>query len=234
MRTLGLATLMLMLAGCGATTSLHPREATAQIAEPRQPTGYCGEPIAAKLGVKLSMVRQQRARGQLYSALATLDGLPADTPTYRLLRADILRDMGRFGEARPLYERLEGSCLSGQAHHGLGRIAAQQQQTAMALRHLRMARERIPTDADVRNDLGFLLLATGRDREARDELTTALELDSRHETAARNLWFLLLKNRDAAAARSLERRFGWPDAERDLYLAAIPRFNPLTSGESHD
>ncbi|MFC6671234.1 tetratricopeptide repeat protein [Marinobacterium aestuariivivens] len=226
MRATGWFLLALLLSGCGTTSNFRMAEYRAQEPEPPQPQGYCGERLDASVGVQLSLVRQQRARGQLFSALASLDALADETPTYRLLRADILREMGRFDDAREQYAALADSCLAGQALHGLGRIDAQEQRPSMALARLRAAVTRIPTDADLRNDLGFLLLAMGQDEPARRELLTALELDSGHGAAARNLWFLLLKNNENDAARLLAGRFGWSAQEEQQYRSAVARFTP--------
>ena len=225
----------LSLGGCWNTTPQQQSQredaaAAAQAEEQArasQSRGLCGEEIAPALGLKLAMAQQQQQQGRLYAALAGLNTLDSDSPTYRLVRADLLRRLGQYEQARGLYQQLQSTCLAGRALYGLGLIAAWQGQVADALRQLDQAVKLAPTQADLRNDYGFLLLMSGQDQAARSQLMTALELDGKHTTAARNLWFLLLKEGDQPAADALARRFNWSAAEQGQMLTAIQHFVPL-------
>lgn len=193
--------------------------------------GRCGEPLAPEVGVGLSLVAQQRANRQLYRALASLQGLPAGSPSHGLLRADVLRELGRFDEAVQAYQALLTTCLRGQAYYGIALLHAGQQRVPDAEFNFRLAKAELPIDANLRNDYGFWLLAQGKDEAARAELLTALELNSSHSAAAWNLYFLLLKQRELTAAAALAQRYDWQQAELDQYRVAITHFTPLVTGE---
>ncbi|MFP8966832.1 tetratricopeptide repeat protein [Pokkaliibacter sp. CJK22405] len=232
-----LSALTLLLAGCW---NGQPEQAQgwtppdrAEIAEQQNPTpkaqslGLCGEAIDPALGLKLSIARQQQREGRLYAALAGLNSLKTQIPTYQLVRANLLRKLGQFDEAGTLYEGLASTCLKGQALYGMGLVDAWKGQVSQALSQMNQAIGLLPTDADLRNDYGFLLLMTGQDAAARGQLMTALELDNNHREAARNLWFLLLKQQDDAGARALAQRFDYNAEDRSAMLQAIHRFRPL-------
>lgn len=225
MKFLGLI-LALSLAGCSGTPEMFSAVSEQQTVEPSR--GLCGEQISAELGVKLSLIRQQQQQGQYYAALASLDALPAKSPTYQLLRADTLRALGRFDEARTQYQGLTGGCLAGRAWHGLGRIHLHKSELGQALARFQQALTQIPMDADLHNDAGFLLLASGQDNVARTHFLTALELNNQHRQAARNLWFLLLKGGEVSAAQSLQQRFDWSDQEQQRFSIAVAHFKPTT------
>ncbi|PSJ48133.1 hypothetical protein C7H85_04940 [Zobellella endophytica] len=207
-----------VLAGCGAGESIPP--VTAQQCQPERDVAQ----------VQLSLIRRLLNEEKYYSALASLDGLTDDSAQAQLLRADLLRLLERRAEAAPLYLRLIRGCVAGAAHHGLALLQAEQHELAGALDHFRRAVALAPTDTDIRNDFGFALLAVGQEREARAQLMTALELAPAHRVAARNLWFLLLKQGHTDQADALARRFGWDSQERDRVIAAARRFQPLPGG----
>nr|WP_277346247.1 tetratricopeptide repeat protein [Solimonas marina] len=80
----------------------------------------------------------------------------------------------------------------------------------LAIQYLREAARRRPTNAKMRNDLGYALMSAGRYSEALPELSTAVELDSTNDQARNNLLMLLLVTGD-------ERR-----AQQVINQAAIP------------
>ncbi|NAW85486.1 tetratricopeptide repeat protein [Photobacterium halotolerans] len=205
-----------------------PEEETAQqTANKAVQSGACGETLIAKDGMKLSMVKQQMDQGQYYLALAALDDLDEDGLSVRIMRADSYRKLGKWDEASALYKGMLNTCLAGSAYHGLGLIASYQGNMQDAMKWMEKAAKAAPVEADVRNDLGFLLLVTGQDQKARDELLTALELNPSHPNAAKNLWFVLLKTNQKQAAATLASRFEWDYADQQEMMDAITAFRPL-------
>ena len=101
--------------------------------------------------------------------------------------------------------------MAAQAHHGLGLLHASHD-AARAIAHLREAARRGPTDADVRNDLGYALLRAGRYPEALPELATAVELAPASEKARNNLLLLLIARGDEAAVDRVVREAAVPAA----------------------
>jgi Flp pilus assembly protein TadD len=180
--------------------------------------------------VQLTLIDQQMAEGKYYSALASLDGLGDDSARARLLRADLLRLLGHAQEAERLYLPLQQGCLEGPAQHGLALLYAERNDLARSVRHFRLAVAASPTDTGIRNDFGFVLLSLGHYQQARLQLMTALELAPEHQVAARNLWFLLLKEGEQVAADSLAHRFGWGEQDRRRFAVAAAHFQPLHRG----
>lgn len=224
-KSLRLATIF-MVTGLVGLTGCAGKPADTQ-ASMAKPVGACGQQISAGEGMSLSLIQQQIQKGQYYSALAELAVLPDSSPDSLLMQADSYRKLGKWADAEPLYTRLVDTCLSGKAYHGLGLIAAYQGKVSPAVKLLEKAARVSPVSANIRNDLGFLMLVTGQDSLAYDELRTALELNPDHQTAARNLWFLLLKTHRTAQAETLAQRYRWAEQDQQDMLAAIARFRPL-------
>lgn len=154
------------------------------------------------------LVQKMIAEDRLYAALAHLEEREQQfgrTDQLRVLRADILRKMGNPGEAERIYKKLHGTRFAGQADHGLGLIYARnnlQQGTT----YLQRAVDRVPTDARMRNDLGYALLRQGRIRDARVQLATAYELDEKNKLNRNNYILLLLAEGNTGRARHIARR----------------------------
>src|SRR5207253_2218687 len=129
--------------------------------------------------------------GKLHAGLANLQNLPDDLNQVRLRKARIYRLLGQ-NEAEPLYRSLLGTCLSAEAEHGLGQLAAAKGDNDQALEHMSRAARLSPTDEKIRNDLGVVYLNQLRINEARFEFLTAIELKQTDQLAAVNLVSLLL------------------------------------------
>lgn len=136
------------------------------------------------------LVHDMLAQGRSHAALAHLEELRRQqgklTPDQRLLRAEAYYRIGELGEARADYRQLLQSQLAGQAWHGLGRIHTPTDLKA-ALQAYNQALERRPTDAAIRNDLGYALLLGGRVVDACRHLRTAHELDPQQARIIANL-----------------------------------------------
>jgi Flp pilus assembly protein TadD len=142
-------------------------------------------------------------KGKLHAALAHLDATGVKSPHEIYLRAEILRKTGRAKRAVPLYSQLLGGCAEGHAYHGLGLISGRRGKLDQALDYLTKARVRLPTDIQVRNDLGYALFLARRYESARHEFLTALELDGNNEFSVSNLVLLLLVTDEHQKAQSL-------------------------------
>lgn len=166
----------------------------------------CDDGVGAEEGVKLQMIRQLMEGGKLHAALANLDASDQSSPEDVHLRAELLRQTGRPGEAEPLYRSLLEGCRAGRGHHGLGLIAGRERRLDEALKQLEEARRLLPTDAHIRNDLGYAFLLRGDDDRARHEFVTALELEPNHGLSASNLVLLLLVRGEDKSAESLAKQ----------------------------
>lgn len=176
MRSPGLifGALVLPLAAC----TMAPRNVE-DLARPDQKRVLHGE-----------LVHDMLAQGRSHAALAHLEELRRQqgqlTADQRLLRAEAHYRIGELGEARADYSQLLQTKLAGQAWHGLGRIHTPTDLRA-ALQAYNNALERRPTDAAIRNDLGYALLLGGRVVDACRHLRTAHELDPQQARIVANL-----------------------------------------------
>lgn len=180
-------------------------------------------------GVRLQLIEDLTVSGKYHAALAQLEATGLDTPQARYLRAELLRQTDRAAEAVPLYHELLDGCLTGQANHGLGLIAGREHRYGDALAHLTEARRRLPTDARVRNDLGYALLLSGDPKSARHELMTALDLDPEQPRAARNMALLLLVTGEARTAQAMAEQLRIAPDELDALrqeARGIARYRP--------
>ncbi|GAB3674792.1 tetratricopeptide repeat protein [Salinisphaera aquimarina] len=154
------------------------------------------------------LIRQLIDQDKLYAALAHLQSREQEfgvSDELRLLRADILRKMDDRDGAEALYRRLLKTSYSAQANHGLGLIYARTD-IANGVEYLRRAVEQNPTDAQMRNDLGYALLRQGQMADARLQLTTAFQLDQNNELNRNNYILLLLAEGRSQRAAGLAAR----------------------------
>jgi Flp pilus assembly protein TadD len=167
----------------------------------------CDGDAGATNNTRLATVQQLIADGKFYAALAELDAIGATTQKATWLRAEALRRIDHTTEAVALYKGLIGTCLEGRAQHGLGLSAARQGQRGQALEALTRARQLLPTDPGVRNDLGYALLQDRRWDAAQFEFLTVLDLAPQDPLAARNLVLLAFAQGKVDVARTLAARF---------------------------
>lgn len=216
----------LLLGGCAG--GMHDGFDIGSRSGPASEAACAGETIDPQ-GVRLQLIEDLMGNGKYHAALAHLDATGLDTPRAQYLRAELLRQTDRAAEAVPLYRALLDGCLAGQANHGLGLIAGRERRYADALAHLTEARRRLPTDARVRNDLGYALLLGGDRKTARHELMTALDLDPGQPLAARNMVLLLLVTGEARTAQSMAEQLRIAPAELDglrQEARGLPRYRP--------
>lgn len=222
-----LSVALLALAGCvGSGQSLSTLGVTAADAE-REISGPCGEHYRAEVGLQIDMIRQQLEQGRPRSALAHLEEGDFGYAETRLMRGDALRAVGRHDEADAVYDALAAGCLAADAYRGMARNAVARGDRGQALQLMRKARGARPTDPDIRNDLGYLLLLEGQRQAAREELLTALELGGAEQRAAGNLVMLLMQEGRTAEAQRVATRYG-VDAE------LVARLRRLVSQDTPD
>jgi Flp pilus assembly protein TadD len=196
----------------------------------------CKDDISPADNVALTGIAQAVREDKAHAALAQLDALKLQTPRAQLLRAEALRRVSRSDEARSLYQALLGTCLSGQAHHGLGLLLAGINEHAASLTHLQMARQLMPTEAQVRNDLGYALLLRRDWSGARFEFMTAIELAPDFPKPRHNLYMLAALQNDEGAKQSLSRQWGFDAStearlqESARHLPRMPAPEPLKAG----
>lgn len=189
----------LLIAGCQAALQGKPilsdQDILQQAAGPEQ---------GARLHAEL--VQEMIASGRYYAALAHLEEQerqrgPSDQIRY--LRADTLGRLGRHDEAQAIYRDLLNSSFAAEANHGIGLYHQQNNNDSQALSHFKEAVRLKPTDAEMRNDLGYALLLNGDKAGTRLHLATAYELSSGAARYRNNYIMALLWMGDEKAARGV-------------------------------
>ncbi|MGC4059833.1 MAG: hypothetical protein QM749_02820 [Aquabacterium sp.] len=196
-----LLSLMLAMAGCADWPAAAGVPAS-------RAAGTCESGLSATDNTRLAGVEQLLGDGKPYAALAQLDALKLSSPQVDLLRADALRRIDRDQEAIQAYKRLEGTCIDGRAQHGLGLIAAKAGRKAESLQYFQKARQALPVDTRVRNDLGYGLLLIGQYDAAQFEFLTVLDLNPGDNRASRNLVLLTMLRGQQDKALELARQLG--------------------------
>lgn len=160
--------------------------------------------------IKSDAVRALLDQGQYYAALAHIEeqkrALP-DSPDLIYLEAEARRHLRQRVQAEALYKRLMAGPLEGKAWHGLGLLTAPNDLEA-AIRSLRNAATKLPTDVEIRNDLGYALMEAGRYTEALPELSTAAELAPSQLKSRNNLIILMLLTGNQAGADQMAKQSG--------------------------
>ncbi len=160
--------------------------------------------------VHADLVQSMLAQDQNYAALAHIEELEAngraDAEQLRWLRAMAQYKLGELDASERNYRRLLAGRYAGQAWHGLGLIAARRD-LAESVTYFNRAVAVRPTDAQVRNDLGYTLMLAGRLTEARHHLATATELNPNAVQAQNNLVLSFLLEDQQREALSLARSF---------------------------
>ncbi|HZR37149.1 MAG TPA: tetratricopeptide repeat protein [Nevskia sp.] len=183
-----------LLAAC-SSTARHPDSGNPAEAE---------APHVSNQDIHADLIQQMLDKGQYYAALAHIEDQKrsGSSEQLTLLEADARRHLGQRAQSEALYRSLLDSRYSAQAYHGLGMLYTNTDLEA-AIRNLRRAVERAPTDVDFRNDLGYALMTAGRYNEAMPELSTAAELAPGQMKSRNNLIILMLLVGNEGAAQRL-------------------------------
>lgn len=178
----------------------------------------------AKIGeIRDDVIRGLLDKGQYYAALAHIEeqkqGAP-NSPQLIYLEAETRRHLGQISAADLLYRRLMGGPLEGKAWHGIGLMTARNDLVS-AIQALRSASAKLPTDVEIRNDLGYALMEAGRYTEALPELSTAAELAPAQLKSRNNLIILMLLTGNQEAAEQMSKQAGTtPEAMKRLRVDA--------------
>lgn len=159
---------------------------------------------ASDTAVYTDLIRRMIDSGQYYAALAHIQQRQREgnNDSLRFLEAEVRRNLGQFDSAETLYRGLLNGSQSAGAYHGLGLLYASRNLNT-ATGYLREAARRAPTDAKIRNDLGYALLRQNRYSEALPELATAAELDPNDDQPRNNLLLLMFLRRDEKGAQKI-------------------------------
>jgi len=189
----------------------------------------------------LELIAGMQEKRLYYASLAHLEVFEQRWPKDKRalqLRADALRHIGDFAQARQYYRQLLAQESSAGAYHGLGLIAAAEGDLASASTALREAARLAPIDVRILNDLGYLQLLQGERAAARMNLLKASELAPDNRQVGANLaLYQLLEGQEERAEQIMEKHgFGEAlraairdDAKRIVRGGAAPT-QPLTDG----
>lgn len=174
-----------------------------------------GDPAALSVDreVYADLIRRMLDEGQYYAALAHVQQRQrsggGDAELLRYFEAEARRGLRQVPEAHGLYAGLLKSKLAPQAYHGLGLLHAASD-IRRAVAYLQEAATRAPTDAEIRNDLGYALMRAGAYDAAMTELATAAELKPDSDKARNNLLLLLLLRGDEAGVQKFAQEAAIP------------------------
>ncbi|WP_038495068.1 tetratricopeptide repeat protein [Collimonas arenae] len=212
---LSVALFLLSLGGCASDAA----KVYAQQNEAAQLRQQAEEkaPTPDNKGMYLGMIRQMQEQGMYFASLAHIDAYEqknGSTPEVQRLRADALRETRQDAAADAVYRKLLTSDEAGAAWHGLGLLAAQNGDYPAAVKALREAARREPTNAAMLSDLGYAMLRSGDTASARVPLAQAAELMPDNRKMIGNLALLLLVSGDPEKARVVMDKAALPQESR--------------------
>ncbi len=200
-----------MASALAAVGCAGPKDAYPAIAEAQQRQA-AEEGLSARAGSNidtqatyLKLVEHMQQEGLWFASLAHIDALEKRWGTSAestRARAEALRHAGQAAQAETAYRSLLATPLAAAGYRGLGLLAGARGDYAEAVRMLRQARDRNPTDALLLNDLGYASLRAGLIDEARLPLMQALQLKPDNPQSQANLamYFEVTQQREQAAA----------------------------------
>ncbi|KAF1068687.1 hypothetical protein [Variovorax sp.] len=236
----GAAVLILALAtgGCASTKDGYAGIAEGQQRQAAEAAALSKE--SANIDTQatyLGLVDQMQQEGLWFASLAHIDALEQRwgvTPETTRTRAEALRHSGQPQASEAAYKRLMGTKLEAAGYRGQGLLAGERGDFPEAVRLLKEAQRRTPTDALLLNDLGYANLRAGLFSDARLPLMQALQLRPDNVQAQANLalYFEVTQQADQARAfmdaskLSPATRSAVQDSARQLMAAAAPISRP--------
>lgn len=163
------------------------------------------------------LVRQMIQQQKYYAASAHLDALASEhgeTDEIVLLRADCQRHLGHRERSAALYRKVMDGPYAASAAHGMGLLLAETDLNS-AIDYLQRAARLQPTDARIRNDLGYAMMLSGQLDAAHQQLSTAAELAPENTRPRHNLVLLYYLAGDPAQARRTADQGGIDASERE-------------------
>lgn len=242
-RLLGCVALVSALAttGCAGLKDAYPAAADAQQRQAAE------ESASTKAGANINtqstylrLVEQMQQEGLWFASLAHIDALEqrwGASPESTHARAEALRHAGQPSQSDAAYRKLLGTPLEASAYRGLGLLAGGRGDYPEAVRMLKQAQLRNPTDALLLNDLGYASLRAGLIADARLPLMQALQLKPDNPQAQANLAMYLEATQQRDQANALmdankmptATRVAIQNAARQL-VASTPSALPAASG----
>jgi len=192
-RTLGGLALAASLAsaGCAGMKDTYPAAAEAQQRQAAEEN--VSTRASANIDTQatyLKLVDQMQQEGLWFASLAHIDALEQRwgvSPDSTRARAEALRHAGQPLQSEAAYRRLLNTPLEAAGYRGLGLLAGARGNYLEAVRMLKQAQIRNPTDALLLNDLGYASLRAGLIDDARLPLMQALQLKPDNPQAQANL-----------------------------------------------
>ncbi|WP_081247615.1 hypothetical protein [Variovorax paradoxus] len=206
-RAVALLCASLAVIGCAGSKGHYPAAAEAQ-------QRMAAEAAATQKGTAsidsqatyLKLVEQMQTDGLWFASLAHIDALEKRwgvSPESSRMRADALRQTGETARSEDAYKKLIGTPLEAAGYHGLGLLAGSRGDYFEAVKLLKEAQRRNPTDAVLLSDLGYANLRAGLVADARLPLMQALQLRSDNLQAQANLALYLEVTQQHAQADAL-------------------------------
>ncbi|MBB5187337.1 MULTISPECIES: tetratricopeptide repeat protein [Zhongshania] len=215
--------LLALLAGCASTSATRQTSAS-----------NCDVPTSKEESISLALIEQQVLEKQYYSALAYLEKASDTNPRVLRLRAEAQRNTGMLSEAYASYRDLSLTCLTAYGHAGMAKILATRGDLPQAHQQMLKARRLAPSNADIRNDYGFILLAHKNFKEAQREFMTALQLQPGHPVAIRNMVISLILDGDSRTAVRMAKNNGIDSSEFKFLLSQANAFKqPALAGSNN-
>jgi Flp pilus assembly protein TadD len=193
----------------------------------------CAKPSSQAESMKLDLVSQLITQGNYYSALAHLESDTSKNPQVLWLRAESQRKTGLLAEAYDNYRDLSLTCMNAYGHSGMAKILATRGDISQAHQHMLKARKLAPTNADIRNDYGFIMLAHGDFKAAQREFMTALQLQPGHPVAIRNMVMSLILDGDQRTAQRMAKNNGINTIEFQELLSKAQTFHKATLADTN-
>lgn len=192
-RLFGCLVLVALLAatGCAGMKDAYPAAAEAQQRQAAEENANtrAGANIDTQ-ATYLKLVDQMQQEGLWFASLAHIDALEQRwgvSPDSTRARAEALRHAGQPLPSEAAYRRLLATPLEAAGYRGLGLLAGARGDYPEAVRMLKQAQVRNPTDALLLNDLGYASLRAGLIDDARLPLMQALQLKPDNPQAQANL-----------------------------------------------
>ena len=184
----------------------------------------CGKSLSQSQTMKLDLVSQIIDDGNYYSALAHLEDDNSGSPRALWLLAEAQRKTGLLTEAYDSYRDLSLTCMTAFGHAGMAKILATRGDLDIAHQYMLKARRLAPTNSDIRNDYGFILLAMQDFKAAQREFMTALQLQPGHPVALRNMVMSLILDGDSRTAVRMAENNGIDETEFRVLIEKANHF----------
>ncbi len=194
----------ILISGCSSPNG-KSNAFSEQIAMQRQQSEQ-ETPALDNKAVYLDMIKKLQDKSMYFASLAHIDSYQKSygaSPDTQLLRANALRETGQPALAETQYRQLLQTSSSAEAWHGLGLLAAKQNNYSAAASDFQEAVRSEPTNAIILSDLGYALLQTGDTQSARLPLMQAAELAPNNRKVISNLALFLMVSGEPDKAKNL-------------------------------